>query len=164
MTDPRVEKGLRGEREAHQILKEWWGGSPWRVVGRYLHGPDLVTPETFPFDVEVKHHRRARVRWIVSSPFLLLDWWSRAKAISRKPPLLLVKAEGIWLALVRRRDLGTVRLPETFFSMKSLKGDRLVGCRLRDLVTTNPRSAGAPRAPKRVRLPRRLTKFRVMVG
>ena len=160
MSDFRVEKGLRGEREVHQILSSWWGG-PWRVRGKHRHGTDIIAPKNFPLDIEVKNHGIAKIRWVVTCPLQLLSWWERARTTSRKPPLLCFKAQGVWLVLIRRHDLGGIRLPPTFFATRAERGERLVGCRLKDLVLANPRRPGAPRAPKRVSLPRWLTKYRV---
>lgn len=94
-------KGNRAEREVLKILKAKYGGEPWERKSMGIPGPDLLTPDDFPYAVEIKHDKRVRCKHLFSGHSVLEGFWkqavTQASALGKKP-LLIVKAEGIWFA------------------------------------------------------------------
>lgn len=109
-------KGKRGELEAMNILRQWWGGDDWRRSGFGHDGADLLPPENFPFSVEVKHHKNARVAWLFRPTAQLKKWLKQARAQAieaQRDWLLCVKAEGTWYGITNAIDEIGPELPDT---------------------------------------------------
>lgn len=103
MTNSRA-KGNRGEREVLKILKSHFGGEPWERKSMGIPGPDLLTPNEFPYAVEVKFNKSIKLIHFFKENKQLKDWWKQTQEQAfalNKTPLLIVKVEGIWFAISR---------------------------------------------------------------
>ncbi len=86
------QKGNRFEREIAKVLSNWAGETFQRRSMGYV-GSDLITPNDFPFAVEVKNNK-ADILDIFRYKSELNGWWAQALAQSvseGKEPLLAFK-------------------------------------------------------------------------
>ena len=96
-------KGNDGERAVCKILSQWWGGH-WERRSMGVPGPDLVTPDDFPWAVEVKNHKTIHPGHFWYPTKMLQDWWwqaSRQATQCDRLPLLVVKALGDWYVVYK---------------------------------------------------------------
>lgn len=74
-----------------------------------IAGSDIVTPDKFPFAVEVKHRKTLKaIHLLMGKNKQLNDWWKQAETQAKaanKQALLIVKVEGKWLATDLSPDL-----------------------------------------------------------
>jgi len=99
-------RGNAGERDIVSRWVEWWQDRfERRSMG--LAGSDIICPGWFPWEPEVKHRKVAKLLWLFRPTKALLDWWNQTTENamkSGKVPLLVFKAQGIWLAARRQID------------------------------------------------------------
>lgn len=96
-------KGCAAEREALKLLRQYFGGVPWERRGCGNPGPDIITPDGFPWCVEVKHQAGVKVKHFYRPTARLESFVAQALQQARelgKAPMLLVKAEGLWFVHV----------------------------------------------------------------
>lgn len=93
------EKGARGEREALDNLKAWWGGEPWKRRGLGQKGADITTPPDFPWTVEVKNTAQYLFRHLMFPNQILKDHIQQTidQVEGDKKPLLVSKIERHWM-------------------------------------------------------------------
>lgn len=93
-------KGGQAEREVMALLKEWHPGE-WRRKPFCQKGSDLITPETFPWSVEVKNDKQLHLGHLWKPTRFLQACWEQTieQAFDdNKKPLLIMKIEGSWFA------------------------------------------------------------------
>ena len=117
------DKGRRGETQALEQLKDWWGSEfartpssggfktkkfrqDWNAEG------DIVTPDqTFPFAVEVKWQEEWTLDQLLTAPKTKVwDWWEQAKretADDRLTLLVFKKNRQPWFVMMRETYLNT---------------------------------------------------------
>lgn len=92
------QKGNRGERKVMQFFRNWWGGD-WERRSMGYEGSDLITPDNFPFAVEVKDCEQLVTRHFFYPTKFLLACWQQAKVQAfdqGKAPLLVANVESKW--------------------------------------------------------------------
>jgi hypothetical protein len=91
-------KGNQGEREVCKILSRYFGGKFERRSMGY-EGNDIITPDGFPYGIEVKFDKSVRLKHFWKPTQKLKDFWKQTLAQcknSGKHPLLCAKVEGMW--------------------------------------------------------------------
>src|SRR3972149_400880 len=104
MGSKSINKGRRGEREVVTALRKWWGGSPWGRRGLGHKGADIVTPDDFPYIVEVKNYKNFTFMEMVNGSKRLTGWWEQAfqqAKNNQRNSLLVVKVHREWWAMAR---------------------------------------------------------------
>lgn len=94
-------KGNKGEVQVLNLFRNWWGGH-WERHSMGYAGSDLITPENFPFAIEVKFDDKIQARHFFHPTKFLIKCWQQAKsqaADKGKSPLLVAKAEGTWYCI-----------------------------------------------------------------
>lgn len=108
-------KGKVGELEAVHMLTEHFGnGFKRKKLGEA--GSDIQCRPDFAWAVEVKDRNTVKLKHLFKPNSFLLGFWKQAKnqAVNEgKKPLLIIKIEGIWFAIVEfdyktQRDYITV--------------------------------------------------------
>lgn len=93
------QKGARGERDALDNLRAWWGGEPWKRRGLGQKGADITTPPDFPWTVEVKNTAQYLFRHLMFPNQVLKDHIKQTldQVEGDKKPLLVSKIERNWM-------------------------------------------------------------------
>lgn len=99
-------KGYRAQWEIMRQLRSWWGGH-WEGRSAGIPGSDLITPEDFPYCVEVKNEASIKIRHFFKPSALLIAHWKQAVNQTKptvdttrpKGAMLVTKAESIWFVL-----------------------------------------------------------------
>ncbi len=95
-------KGKRGELEAVKLLTQYFGpGFRRKKLGEA--GSDIQCRPNFAWSVEVKNTSAVLLRHLFKPNTQLMDYWKQAKkqaTAEGKRPLLIIKIEGIWFAIV----------------------------------------------------------------
>lgn len=97
-------KGNRAERTVLKILKKHFGGEPWERKSMGIPGPDLLTPDNFPYAVEIKDDKSVRLKHFWKPNKQLKDFWEQAESQANGlglEPLLIAKVEGIWFCWIQ---------------------------------------------------------------
>lgn len=112
MSKKSLDKGRRGEREIVRLFKDLWGGSPWGRRGLGHSGADIVTPDNFPFQIEVKNYDDVSLQEIIYSSKRIESWIAQAKSNTQdnRTPLLAMKAHRKWWALIPKSPPSTLQL------------------------------------------------------
>lgn len=93
-------KGGAAERDVMARLKDWYPGD-WRRKPFCQKGSDLITPDNFPWSVEVKHDKQLKLSHLWKPTKFLQACWEQTieQAFDdNKKPLLIMKIEGAWFA------------------------------------------------------------------
>ncbi len=138
------DKGGRGEREACKLLTAWWGAEFAKTPGSgaiatilNMHDigltGDAITPEDFPFNVEVKRHDSD---WnfeqlIKSDKAEVWGWWTQtrnqADYTGEKPLLMMRKNHNPWFFMMLLDD---APFPDTYpgrwLQCEDLREDQVV--------------------------------------
>ncbi len=138
------DKGGRGEREACKLLSEWWqepfnrtpgSGALATMLGMHDLGltGDAMTPESFPFNVEVKRQEGdwSLEQLVKSDKGLLWGWWSQtrdqADYSSEKPLLLMRRNHNPWFFMMLLDDMPFLeQFPGRVFQCKDPQDDLIV--------------------------------------
>lgn len=99
MVDSR-DKGRRAECKVINFFEMWWGGH-WERRSCGYEGSDIITPDNFPFAVEVKHDEKLLARHFFYPTKFFTDCWKQAKKQAYdkgegKSPLLVANVESKW--------------------------------------------------------------------
>jgi len=100
-------KGSAAEREICKLFSMWWNGTfQRRSLG--IAGSDIVTPDGFPWALEVKHVKTMKTRHLWKPTADLVKFWKQAcdqAAIEDRDPLLVAKIEGAWFVIQQMRGV-----------------------------------------------------------
>lgn len=108
-------KGKKSELDAvHMLIHHFGEGFKRKKLGEA--GSDIQCRPDFAWAVEVKDRNTVKLKHLFKPNTFLLDFWKQAKnqAVDEgKKPLLIIKIEGIWFAIVEfdyktQRDYITV--------------------------------------------------------
>ena len=143
MVDSR-EKGARGEREALKILKEWWGGEPWKRRGLGQEGADITTPSDFPWTVEVKNTAQYNLGHLLFPNQKLKDHIKQTidQVEENRKPLLLSKIDKHWMVAEFKKLVGIIlptKLPDCNYSFMKLFNHEITWTPLEDFIKRNAR-------------------------
>ena len=144
------DKGGRGERAACKLLTAWWGeefirtpgsGAIATILDRHDIGltGDSITPESFPFNVEVKWHEGWYVEQLLSDKAKMWGWWEQARNqadyTSEKPLLMMRKNHNPWYFMMLLDDMPFLeQFPGRVFQCTDPLQDQVVIGLLSDLA------------------------------
>jgi Holliday junction resolvase len=92
-------KGNQAERDVIKIFKKHFGGH-WERKPMGIPGPDILAPDNFNYNVEVKNDKSIKLKHLYKPCERLKAYWQQAidQSTKDKLPLLCIKIEGLWFA------------------------------------------------------------------